>query len=73
MKKNSLIIILFFCVSLTVLAGQPSWSKKMSKAVFTLKTFSADGELLGSSSGFFVGEHGEAISSYAPFKMQQRL
>lgn len=68
MKKYSLTIILFFCVSLTVLAGQPSWSKKMSKAVFTLKTFSADGELLGSSSGFFVGEHGEAISSYAPFK-----
>ena len=68
MKKFSFSIILFFCFSFTVLAGQPSWTKKMSKAVFTLKTFSADGELLGSTSGFFVGEHGEAISSYAPFK-----
>ncbi|MCR5271310.1 MAG: hypothetical protein K6D91_09885 [Prevotella sp.] len=68
MKQFSCTIILFLCFGLTVMAGQQSWTKKLSKAVFTLKTFSADGELLGSTSGFFVGEHGEAVSSYAPFK-----
>lgn len=45
-----------------------SWTKKASKAVVTLKTFNADGTLLGSSTGFFVGEQGEAVSSYAPFR-----
>lgn len=45
-----------------------SWLKKATKSVFTLKTFDATGSLLGSSNGFFVGEQGEAVSSYAPFK-----
>jgi len=50
------------------LTAQPSWVKKASKAVFTLKTFDEQGSLLGSSTGFFVGEQGEAISNYMPFK-----
>ena len=43
-------------------AQAQSWSKKAAQAVFTLKTFGADGSLLGSSNGFFVGENGEALS-----------
>lgn len=53
-------------------AQAQSWSKKAAQAVFTLKTFGADGSLLGSSNGFFVGENGEALSSFTPFKGASR-
>ncbi len=53
-------------------AQNPSWVKKASQAVFTLKTFSGDGQLIGSSNGFFTNNNGEAVSSYVPFKGAQR-
>ena len=48
--------------------SRPSWVKKATKSVFTLKTFAADGSLIASSNGFFVGSNGEAISNFTPFK-----
>lgn len=48
-------------------AQQPSWAKKSSQTVFTLKTFSADNQLTGSSCGFFVGTDGTALSTFTPF------
>ena len=52
-----------------LLAGaQPSWVKKATKSVFTLKTFAADGSLIGSSNGFFTSANGDAVSNYTPFK-----
>ncbi len=48
--------------------AQPNWVKKATKSVFTLKTFGSDGTLIGSTGGFFVGEDGEAVSSFTPFK-----
>ena len=56
----------------TAMMAQPGWVKKATKSVFTLKTFAADGTLLGSANGFFVGSDGEAVSSFAPFKGAQR-
>ena len=54
---------------LTVAAtAQPSWTKKATKAVFTLKTFNADGSLLASSTGFFTNTEGVAVSSFTPFR-----
>ncbi|MBQ9356543.1 MAG: serine protease [Prevotella sp.] len=63
-------LLFFICILFigTVEAPAQSWVKKASKSVFTLKTFDAGGTLLGSSYGFFVGEHGECISSYEPFR-----
>lgn len=52
--------------------AQPSWVKKATKSVFTVKTFSADGSLIGSSNGFFTGTDGEAISNFTPFKGASR-
>lgn len=49
------------------LSAQPGWVSKASKSVFTLKTFGADGSLLGSTNGFFVSEQGDAVSSFTPF------
>lgn len=66
MKKLYLIVNLLLLAAMA--AAQPSWVKKATKSVFTLKTFAADGSLIGSSCGFFTGEQGEAVSSLTPFK-----
>ena len=59
-------------LSVCPLWAQPSWVKKASKSVFTLKTFGADGSLQASSLGFFVGTGGEAVGPFTPFKGAQR-
>ena len=64
-RLNTLIGLLL--ISAAVVA-QPGWVKKATKSVFTLKTFAADGSLVGSTNGFFTGEQGEAVSSFAPFR-----
>jgi len=53
-------------LSFSSVAAQ-SWASKAAKSVFTLKTFGADGTLIGSANGFFVSEDGDAVSIYAPF------
>ena len=69
MKTNHLGLLLFvFCSLSFIPAGAQPWVKKAAKSVFTLKTFDAQGSLLGSGNGVFVGEQGEAISNYAPFR-----
>ena len=66
MKRIMMIasLLLVVCASFS----QPSWVKKTAKSVFTLKTFDAAGSLIGSTGGVFVGENGEAISSFEPFR-----
>ena len=66
MKRIMMIasLLLVACVSFS----QPSWVKKTAKSVFTLKTFDASGTLIGSAGGVFVGENGEALSSFEPFR-----
>jgi len=59
-------------LSVCPLWAQPSWVKKASKSVFTLKTFGPDGSLQASSLGFFVGTGGEAVGPFTPFKGAQR-
>ena len=70
--KKTIISLMLLTMAATLSAQNPSWAKKAANAVFTLKTFGADGSLLGSSNGFFVGENGEALSSFTPFKGAQR-
>ena len=65
--KRLYIIIIGVLLAMTA-NSQPSWTKKATKSVFTLKTFGADGTLIGSANGFFIGEGGEAVSSFMPFK-----
>lgn len=71
MKKVLFILFTIHCSIFTALA-QPSWVKKATKSVFTIKTFSADGSLIGSSNGFFTGTDGEAVSNFTPFKGASR-
>ena len=71
--KMVLGILPFYLFTFLPLSAQnPSWSKKAANAVFTLKTFDANNQLIGSSNGFFVSGNGEAVSSYLPFKGAQR-
>ncbi len=51
----------------SMVSAQPGWTSKAVKSIFTLKTFSADGSLLGSTNGFFVSEEGDAVSCFTPF------
>ena len=67
---GSLFIICSFFIS--PVQAQPGWVKKATKSVFTVKTFSADGSLIGSSNGFFTGTEGEAVSNFTPFKGASR-
>ena len=60
--------IIGLLLTAATLVAQPGWVKKATKSVFTLKTFAADGSLVGSTNGFFTGEQGEAVSSFAPFR-----
>ena len=70
MKHTPLYSLFIICYLLFIpaAAAQPSWTKKASKAVFTLKTFDAKGAPVGTATGFYVGSDGEALSAYAPFK-----
>lgn len=72
MKKTGLIYLLMIFLGTVAAQAQPGWAKKVSKSVFALKTFGADGALLGSATGFVVGANGEAVSCYAPFKNASR-
>ncbi len=51
-----------------IMQPQPKWGKQTAKSVFTLKTFGADGTLIGSATGFFTNGQGEAVSCYEPFR-----
>ena len=69
MKK---ILFILLGVMPLVAMAQPSWVKKATKSVFTLKTFAEDGSLIGSSNGFFTSDKGDAVSNYTPFKGASR-
>ena len=57
-------MLLFACVSLV---AQPSAVKKAAKSMFKLTTFSADGTILKTGYGAFVGADGTCISVWNPF------
>ncbi|MBQ6203869.1 MAG: hypothetical protein IJK46_07225 [Prevotella sp.] len=71
MIKKILIISIILQLSLIThhssLYAQPTVVKGAAKSVFSLTTFSADGSLLASSHGVFVGTDGECISDLKPF------
>lgn len=66
--KRILLIFFIFNLSLFTSFAQPDWTKKATKSVFTLKTFTADGSMIASTNGFYTGTNGEAVSNFTPFK-----
>ena len=65
-KKATLVIItLLVCVSTS--HAQPAGVKNVAKSIFSLSTYRADGSLLATSHGVFIGNSGEAVSDLKPF------
>ncbi len=67
MNKRLLLCLCMVVWASLRLSAQPAAVKNAAKSVFTLTTFRADGSLLESSHGVFVGEQGEAVSQLKPF------
>ena len=66
MKK--ILTFLFLLTGWTISYAQPSAVKNVSKSVFTLTTFKADGSILASSHGVFLDNSGTAMSDWASFE-----
>ena len=67
MKIQHFIVGLMLTCSLTAMA-QPAPVVKAAKSIFTLTTFAKDGSILASSHGVFIGNNGEAVALWSPFK-----
>lgn len=59
--------IIYIAFALLVATNCSAQIESAAKSVFSLTTFKKDGTLLASTHGVFVGDKGEAISSWKPF------
>lgn len=66
MKTSLFTLLVVLSCSYNALA-QPFSLKKLGKAIFTLKTYDKQGNLLSSSHGAFVASDGTAIGAWSPF------
>ncbi len=64
MKRN-IINILLLLVTFAASAQSPKSLKQVKKAVYTLQTYDAEGNVLSTGNGFFANETGDFITSYA--------
>ena len=64
MKRN-IINILLLLVTFVASAQSPKSLKQVKKAVYTLQTYDAEGNVLSTGNGFFANEAGDFITSYA--------
>ena len=64
MKRN-IINILLVLVCFAASAQSPKTLKQVKKAVYTLQTYDAEGNVLSTGNGFFANEAGDFITSYA--------
>lgn len=64
MKRN-IINILLLLVTFAASAQSPKSLKQVKKAVYTLQTYDAEGNVLSTGNGFFANEAGDFITSYA--------
>ena len=62
-KKAATLLFLLAAILPALAAGPGDWRK----AVISITTYDTDGKLIHSGNGFFVGEGGEAVASYALF------
>lgn len=71
MKNISRLFIAIICLLFTTHAtntlAQPSSVIQVGQSIFSLTTFKADGTIIASTHGFFIGNNGEAISLWTPF------
>ena len=74
MQKNNSIRYRFLCclgllaLLLPLSAQTPKWSKKAQKAMLSIITYDERGQLLHSTTGFYISTDGVALSDYKSFK-----
>lgn len=67
MQRILISLALIFSLALSAVA-QPKFAKKVQKGIISVNTYDKEGNLLHQGTGFYVGQQGEAIASYAIFK-----
>ena len=65
--RNKIVLTLFAVLMVITVSAQPAATQKASKAVFSLTTFNAAGDIIASAHGTFVSPQGEAIAPWKPF------
>ena len=65
--RNKIVLTLFAVLMVITVSAQPAAIQKAAKAVFSLTTFNAAGDIIASAHGTFVSPQGEAIAPWKPF------
>lgn len=72
--KKTIAILFVFVMSFSVLLAQelPKWAENARKAVFSIVTYTKDGQILSTGNGFYIDEQGTGVSDYSLFKGAER-
>jgi len=72
MLKNNplraLLLAIVAAIALPLAAQTPKWAKKAQKAMLSIITYDQQGQMLHSTTGFYVSADGIALSDYKSFK-----
>lgn len=68
MKRITTVFFLLSILAIQAFPQNPKWFKKAYKAQFSIITFDADGNILGTGNGFYIDENGTALANYDLFK-----
>ena len=66
--RRSFLLFLFIIATTSLCAQAPKWQKKAHKAMLSLITYGADGQMLHTTNGFFIHPDGTALSDYHSFQ-----
>ena len=72
--KKTIAILFVFVMPFSVLLAQelPKWAENARKAVFSIVTYTKDGQILSTGNGFYINEQGTGVSDYSLFKGAER-
>ncbi len=72
--KKTIAILFVFVMPFSVLLAQelPKWAENAKKAVFSIVTYTKDGQILSTGNGFYIDEQGTGVSDYSLFKGAER-
>lgn len=72
--KKTIAILFVFVMPFSVLLTQelPKWAENARKAVFSIVTYTKDGQILSTGNGFYIDEQGTGVSDYSLFKGAER-
>ena len=72
--KKTIANLFVFVMPFSVLLAQelPKWAENARKAVFSIVTYTKDGQILSTGNGFYIDEQGTGVSDYSLFKGAER-